>query len=312
MLLVNQFEFRLPPFLNCRWRQPMPTDMLVYARTIVTINRDTKADVRMTTNNGDGDSDPRSKMPTGLEHFDNVTDLEYLRKGIYIPTDGTDDERIAQMSAIYKAGVAGEDSIPRPDVIRMSKLNAHQLKKIASKFGYKNRSLTAKAHLLNAIYKSVISPHELEVLATEGANAKQRSLDEKGVVTNKIISTLFHPRFLPSFEILNNDKGHVEFDITLGPNNKFFWKDVIDCVNESDNDEEKVASKVLPAPEDCMNGDDYIKYIFAARNESPAIALSAPTTLAIGKEILAQLLAVRQLMEAMTVSRTQYPRKILC
>jgi hypothetical protein len=62
--------------------------------------------------------------------------------------------------------------------------------------------------LLNAIYKSVISPHDLEVLAMEGANAKQRSLDEKGVVTNKIISTLFHPRFLPSFEILNNDKGH--------------------------------------------------------------------------------------------------------
>jgi hypothetical protein len=38
----------------------------------------------MTTNNSDGDSDPRSKMPIGLEHFDTVTDLEYLRKGIYI------------------------------------------------------------------------------------------------------------------------------------------------------------------------------------------------------------------------------------
>jgi hypothetical protein len=298
LVIRNVREERLKSFVINRYLPPFIASALLtcHARTLVTafrprVLRCAHRNAKMAGN------DSRSTLPHGLEWFDKTTDMKLLRTSILVPVGGTDEERIAGMSICLSFGDAeGENAPSRPDDFPLLKLNAHQLKKVAWKLGYRNGTKIKREHCLYAIFCAATSKEGLNALASEGAASKQRSLKEKAIVVNRLVTILFHPTYRPSFEKMNGNKGHVEFDVTMGPNNKFFWQDVLDCLNDNNNPD-KVLEKFIPMEESCVDLDRYIKYAFEAGDKSPSLPLPEPTTVANLQDVLKQLLDVRLRME---------------
>jgi hypothetical protein len=249
------------------------------------------------------DNESRSKLPPGLEWFEASTDLKLLSKSFCIPVSGTDAQRIEKMSMILSFYDDNEESPPRPNDYPMSKLNAHQLKKIARKLGYKVSDKTRMNDCLVAIFTAATSKDGLTLLVNEGIASKQRSLTAKAILVNRLITVLFHPVYRPSFTKMNAYKGHTDIEVTMGPNNKYFWHDVMDCVNDNDNPEE-IVSQFLPMAEDFADLDRYIKYMYEARDESPSHPVSEPATVKTLGETLKQLLNVRQIIETNMCKKT--------